>query len=60
MSETPMPMELRIIWKYTVESTVMYSQDGWVRFDGSQERIFLGGDCDFKAGDKVRITFSHA
>lgn len=35
---------------------VIYTDDEFVRFEGSQERIFLGvhGLC---VGDKVKITF---
>ncbi len=29
----------------------------WVRFDGSQEKLYFGKDKPFSAGDKVRVTF---
>jgi hypothetical protein len=42
---------------YVIYTTVIYSQAGWVRFDGSQERMNFGEDCHFKVGDEVKITF---
>lgn len=33
------------------------AKDGFFHFEGSRESIYLGPDCDFKVGDKVKITF---
>lgn len=40
-----------------IRSTVVYAKEGWVRFDGSQERMYFGPECTFALGDRVKITF---
>ena len=40
-----------------LDVTVEVANKGFFHFEGSRERIFLGEDCDFKVGDKVKITF---
>ncbi len=42
---------------YVVQTSVVYADLGWIRFDGSQERMYFGMDCHLKLGDQVKITF---
>ncbi len=43
--------------RYVLVVPVVFAFDGWIRFDGSQERMFFGQDCPFDLGDQVKITF---
>lgn len=51
----PAKATLRI--NYVIYTTVAYCEAGWVRFDGSQERMFFGKDHHFNLGDQVKIIF---
>lgn len=42
---------------HVVHTTVAYADENWVRFDGSNERMYFGPDHSFKPGDDVKITF---
>lgn len=42
---------------YVIHTTVAYfDTNGWIRFEGSQERMHIGTDCTLRIGDKVKIT----
>jgi hypothetical protein len=47
--------ELKI--NYVIHTKVVFAFDGWIRFEGSQERMFFGEDCKLDVGDRVKITF---
>ena len=51
----PPKAALRI--NYVIYTAVVHCEAGWVRFDGSQERMFFGIDHHFNLGDQVKITF---
>ncbi len=43
---------------YTISNVeVEIANNGFFHFEGSRESIYLGKECDFKVGDKIKITF---
>lgn len=52
------PLEPKLVqYKYVLHVPVAFAFDGWIRFEGSSERMFFGPDCHWDVGDKVKITF---
>ena len=41
---------------HVIHTTVAFADAEWVRFDGSQERMYFGPDHSYTAGQRVKIT----
>lgn len=46
---------LRLV--HVIRTTVTFADAEWVRFDGSQERMYFGPDHGYTTGQRVKITF---
>jgi len=50
----PVKKPLKIV--HVIHTTVTFADAEWVRFDGSQERMYFGPDHGYTLGQRVKIT----
>lgn len=50
----PVKKPLKIV--HVIHTTVTFADAEWVRFDGSQERMYFGLDHGYVTGQRVKIT----